>query len=209
MDGCSVMSVGHSRSFVDLASCFIYRTVVGIGMVGRLFYPRDLSSFLDDRMRRIQQNIQAGKWDSDIRKNPKGAGETLYGKYKMGQVSISRNDSILNPANPGDMMKVSVYATFEGDSRLLEYHPSGYRDAWVPGTVKGDRIVTELTGRPGVDDLKRMRERWWGDLEYHANSANKDADRYNGQLSARLDMMIAERVKQIRKSDDEMDRMST
>lgn len=132
----------------------------------------------------------------------------MYGNYKMGQVSISRNDSILKSANPGDMMTMSVYATFEGDSRLLVYHPSSYRDAWVPGTVEGDRIVTELTGRPGVDDFKRMRERWWEDLEFHANSANKDADRFNKGLSARLDMMIAERLEQIRESDTEKERMS-
>ena len=178
-------------------------------MNGKLFCPVELYSFLDGQVRNIRQNIQAGDLDDDIRKDPKNVIEALRNEYEMELVSISQEDVELGQTSRGSIMTVSFYTTFKGDPRLLEYHPSSFREMSVPGTVEMDRIVMEITGRVGRDDFKRMRERWRESLEYHSKSANEDVANFNRRLPVKITRMVEERLEQIRKMDAETKRMFT
>ena len=175
-------------------------------MVDKMFSTESLASFLVRQENRIRQAIQSGDLDDDIRENPESVVRTLCDKYTLERVHISREKMEPKRTTQGDMMTVSFYIMFKGDQRLLEYYPST-RGASVPGSVREDRIVMEITGQPGKDDFKSLLGRWWDSLDFHLESANKDADDFNHALPHKIKPIIEARAKYIHMADAEMKSM--
>ena len=176
-------------------------------MSSGLFAKRDLRSFLERQESQIRQNIQDGDFDDDIQKDQKSVVERLCKEYEMELLNISPTNVEQERTCQNDMITVSFYTTFEGDPRLLEYHPSSFSAMSVPGTVKTDRIVMVITGKSNRDDFKRMLAQWRESLEYHAQSANRQAAKFNRKLAGMITEMVEKRLEQIRKMDGEVNRM--
>jgi len=174
-------------------------------MNGTLFSNDDMSTFLGGHEDLMRQEIQAGYWDNIIQQEPENAIERLRDKYTLEQIKINWEKKDPKRTIHNDVMEVSFYITFTGDSSLLRYKPSQYRVESVPGTVyEQNRIAMKITGQLGMDDFKRELDRWRESLEFHLHNANADADKFNRALPTKIKSMLDVRTEQIRKADDEM-----
>ena len=171
-------------------------------MYGRLF--SRTSDVFTNAQHDIQQEIHAGRLDGPIREDPEKAIKHMRDKYTLKLVKIDYEKK--EPKNEVDngVLEVSLDIPFTGDPRILEHHPSEFRNEVVSGSIYGNKICIEITGRIDEINLKRELERWQESFEFHLNSANKDAGQFNKSLQTIIKTEVDKRVKQLRMMDDQM-----
>ena len=153
------------------------------------------------------QDIQAKDLGSIRTDKMKDTVEQLRRMYELVPVDTDLKKIGSTRTLEGDRLTVTCSIPFIGDADLLQYRPSTFRMEVVPGTVSEGKIVVEISGHLDMTNFKRELERWSDSLNFWLENVKKDVEHFNRHLPSKIQSTLEERIKMIRKADDEMKRM--